>query len=303
MTIAGKKNKKSARNLYPYHLVGIIEKQLEKYLNDYNNIPRELSEPVKYCIMSGGKRFRPILCLATAIGFGCETSNIMPTACAIEFIHSYSLIHDDLPAIDDDDLRRGKPSCHKKFGEATAILAGDAIFAEAFNLILKYQKCTSEKKLRILSEIVNASGASGMVAGQIVDITSASKTISKKALEYMHTNKTGRLISASITSSGILCGAEDGTLDSLREYGLNIGLAFQITDDIIDIISNSTVSGKTRGKDKVQSKNTYPFLWGMDKSRKIAEEKINTAMDAIKRINMDSQLLEDIANFILVRKA
>ncbi|HAJ95499.1 MAG TPA: hypothetical protein DCP02_04615, partial [Actinobacteria bacterium] len=202
-----------------------------------------------------------------------------------------------------DDLRRGKPSCHKRFGEATAILAGDAIFAEAFNLILKYQECNSEKKLRILSEIVNASGASGMVAGQIVDITSASKTISKKKLEYMHTNKTGRLISASMVCSGILCGAEDGILDSLREYGLNIGLAFQITDDIIDIISNSTISGKTRGKDKVQSKNTYPFLWGLDKSKKIAEEKINTALRAIEGINIDSRLLVDIANFILVRKA
>jgi len=295
--------KNSAQSLYPHHLIGIIEKQLEKYLNDYKDIPGELSEPVNYCIMNGGKRFRPILCLATAIGFGCEPADIMPTACAIEFIHSYSLIHDDLPAIDDDDLRRGMPSCHKKFGEAAAILAGDAIFAEAFNIILKYQKCTSEKKLKVLTEIINASGASGMVAGQIVDITSASKTISKKTLEHMHTNKTGRLISASMISSGILCGKEDGTLDKLRDYGLNIGLAFQITDDIIDIISNSSVSGKTSGKDKIQSKNTYPFLWGFDKSKKIAEEKINAALDIIRGIDMDSSLLEDIANFILVRRA
>lgn len=303
MTATGKKIKNSSDNLYPYHLVGIIEKQLEKYLADYRDIPGELSEPVKYCIMNGGKRFRPVLCAATAIGLGYEPVDIIPTACSIEFIHSYSLIHDDLPAIDDDDIRRGKPSCHKRFGEAAAILTGDALFAEAFNLILKYQRCSPEKKIRVLSEIADASGAAGMVAGQIVDISSASKKISKKTLEHMHINKTARLISASIVSSAILCGAEEGTIDVLRKYGLNIGLAFQITDDIIDIVSSSSISGKTQGKDKVQSKNTYPFLWGIDKSRRIAEEKINTALDAIKGLYIDSRLLEDIAKFILLRKA
>ncbi len=303
MTASEKIIKSSPDRLYPYHIVGIIEKQLEKYLADYRDIPGELSEPVKYCIMNGGKRFRPVLCVITAIGLGCEPAGIMPTACAIEFIHSYSLTHDDLPAIDDDDLRRGKPSCHKRFGEAAAILAGDALFAEAFNLILKYQRCSSEKKVRVLSEIAAASGASGMVAGQIVDISSASKKISKKTLEHMHINKTARLISASIVSSAILCGAEEGTIDGLRKYGLNIGLTFQITDDIIDIISSSSISGKTQGKDKVQSKNTYPFLWGLDKSRKIAEEKIDAALDAIKGLQMDPGLLEDIARFILLRKA
>jgi len=303
MTATEKEIKNSPDNLYPYHLVGIIEKQLGKYLSDYRDIPGELSEPIKYCIINGGKRLRPVLCAATAIGFGCKPADIIPTACSVEFIHSYSLIHDDLPAIDDDDIRRGKPSCHKRFGEAAAILTGDALFAEAFNLILKYQICSPGKKLRVLSEIVDASGAAGMVAGQIVDISSASKKISKKKLEHMHINKTARLISASVVSSAILCGAKEGTIEGLRKYGMNIGLAFQITDDIIDIISSSSISGKTQGKDRIQSKNTYPFLWGLDKSRRIAEEKIDTALDAIKGLHMDSRLLEDIAKFILLRKA
>jgi geranylgeranyl diphosphate synthase type II len=224
-------------------------------------------------------------------------------ACAIEFIHSYSLIHDDLPAIDNDDLRRGKPSCHKKFGEDIAILTGDALFAEAFNIILRHQEGSPGHILRAISEIAEASGASGMVAGQIIDIKESNSKISRDRLDYMHINKTARLVAAAVTGPAILCGAREDILEKYREYGMNVGLAFQITDDIIDITSESAEMGKTQGKDQEQAKNTYPLLWGMEKSKKIAAEKIDMAIRAIKNIGNDTLLLENIAKFILVRRA
>ena len=303
MRAAGKKNTGSSNSLYPAHLARMVDKKLNKYIESYRGIPKELLEPFKYCVLDGGKRFRPVLCMASAVSLGCDPESVLPTACAIEFIHCYSLIHDDLPAIDNDDLRRGKPSCHKKFGEAMAILAGDALFAESFNLILKYQEGDPDKIHSVLSEIIDASGAFGMVAGQVVDVVTTSKKISKDKLDYMHLNKTARLISASVTSSAILCGAEQGLLERFREYGLNIGLAFQITDDIIDIVSNSSETGKTQGKDRNLSKNTYPSLWGIEKSRRIAKQKIDAALDALNKTKTDSEILKNIAKFILVRRA
>ncbi|MCJ7665636.1 MAG: polyprenyl synthetase family protein, partial [Actinobacteria bacterium] len=234
-----KVNKHNKKDLYPESLVKEVDKNLKKYLSDYRHIPVQLREAIGYTVLNGGKRLRPVLCLATAMSLGCSIQKVMPTACAIEFIHTYSLIHDDLPAIDNDDLRRGKPACHKKFGEDIAILTGDALFAESFNIILKYQKSAPEIKLKVLNEIVSASGASGMVSGQIVDVSSTGKIITKKDLEYMHMNKTSKLIIAAIRTSAILCRAEDDILEKLSIYGANIGLVFQITDDILDITSST----------------------------------------------------------------
>jgi geranylgeranyl diphosphate synthase, type II len=292
----------SVKNLYPEFLVEIINDKLNFYLKDFKDSPAILKKAIKYSIKNGGKRFRPVLCLLAAGSLGNNYDLILPTACAIELIHTYSLIHDDLPSIDNDDLRRGKPTSHKIFGEDIAILTGDALFAEAFNLIIKYQKCSSDIKVKVLSEIGEASGARGMVAGQVIDVFFTGKKISKSTLSLMHENKTGKLIIAAIRCGAILSGTSDDNLKKFTNYAQNIGLAFQITDDILDIISTSKFTGKTPGKDKSQDKNTFPGMLGIDESKKIAEEKVRQAVKIIKKMDIDNDWLIKIANFLLIRK-
>jgi len=278
-----------ANELYPGFLIKEINKSLGYYVKKYKESPDILKEAIKYSVENSGKRFRPILCLLTAKSLGKDYRAVLPTACAIEFIHTYSLIHDDLPSIDNDDLRRGKPTCHKKFGEDIAVLAGDALFAEAFNIIIKYQIADDRTKIKILEEIADASGASGMVAGQIVDVYFTGKKISKKKLEYMHRNKTGKIITASVRCAAILCGVIDDYLKKFTEYSENLGLAFQITDDILDVTSDKRV-------------NTFPNIWGISKSKEIARDKIDKAIAIIKSMDIDYKWLVNIANFLLVRK-
>lgn len=293
---------KEGKKLYPEFLIEKVKNSLGYYVKKYERIPAVLRESIKYSIESGGKRFRPILCLITAKSLGHDYDEVMPTACAIEFIHTYSLIHDDLPAIDNDDLRRGKPTCHKKFGEDIAILTGDALFSEAFNIIVKYQIADAETKLKVLREIADATGVSGMAAGQVIDVYYTGKKISKDRLEYMHKNKTGKLIAASVRCAAIICGADRSILKKLTDYSENLGLAFQITDDILDITSNKSAAGKTIGKDAFQKKNTYPDMWGISKSKKIAEEKIKDSIEIIESMNIESEWLVNMAKFLLLRK-
>lgn len=278
-----------ANELYPGFLIKEVNKSLGYYVKKYKESPDILKEAIKYSVENSGKRFRPILCLLTAKSLGKDYRAVLPTACAIEFIHTYSLIHDDLPSIDNDDLRRGKPTCHKKFGEDIAVLAGDALFAEAFNIIIKYQIADDRTKIKILEEIADASGASGMAAGQIVDVYFTGKKISKKKLEYMHRNKTGKIITASVRCAAILCGVIDDYLKKFTEYSENLGLAFQITDDILDVTSDKRV-------------NTFPNIWGISKSKEIARDKIDKAIAVIKSMDIDYKWLVNIANFLLVRK-
>ncbi len=278
-----------ANELYPGFLIKEVNKSLGYYVKKYKESPDILKEAIKYSVENSGKRFRPILCLLTAKSLGKDYRVVLPTACAIEFIHTYSLIHDDLPSIDNDDLRRGKPTCHKKFGEDIAVLTGDALFAEAFNIIIKYQIADDRTKIKILEEIADASGASGMVAGQIVDVYFTGKKISKKKLEYMHRNKTGKIITASVRCAAILCGVIDDYLKKFTEYSENLGLAFQITDDILDVTSDKRV-------------NTFPNIWGISKSKEIARDKIDEAIAIIKSMDIDYKWLVNIANFLLVRK-
>jgi len=278
-----------ANELYPGFLIKEVNKSLGYYVKKYKESPDILKEAIKYSVENSGKRFRPILCLLTAKSLGKDYRAVLPTACAIEFIHTYSLIHDDLPSIDNDDLRRGKPTCHKKFGEDIAVLAGDALFAEAFNIIIKYQIADDRTKIKILEEIADASGASGMAAGQIVDVYFTGKKISKKKLEYMHRNKTGKIITASVRCAAILCGVIDDYLKKFTEYSENLGLAFQITDDILDVTSDKRV-------------NTFPNIWGISKSKEIARDKIDKAIAIIKSMDIDYKWLVNIANFLLVRK-
>jgi len=275
--------------LYPEFLIKEVNNSLGYYVKKYKESPDILKEAIEYSIENSGKRFRPILCLLTAKSLRKDYKMVLPTACAIEFIHTYSLIHDDLPSIDNDDLRRGKPTCHKKFGEDIAILTGDALFAEAFNIIIKYQIADDRTRIKILEEIASASGASGMVAGQIVDVYFTGKKISKKKLEYMHRNKTGKIITASVRCAAILCGVSNDYLKKFTEYSENLGLAFQITDDILDVTSDNRI-------------NIFPNIWGISKSKEIARDKINKAIAIIKSMDIDYEWLVNIANFLLARK-
>jgi len=289
--------------LYPDFLVKIINEKLNIYIKDYKTSPEILRKAISYSLKNGGKRFRPVLCLAVAGSLGCSYEDVAPTACAIELIHTYSLIHDDLPSIDNDDLRRGKPTCHKIFGEDIAILAGDALFAEAFNIVLKYQQSKSEKKIEVLAEIGQASGALGMVAGQTVDVFYTGKEITRQKLMYMHKNKTGKLIIAAVRCGAILCNASQDHMNKFTRYAENIGMAFQITDDILDVVSSSEDIGKTAGKDSLQNKNTFPSMFGMEKSARIAEEKVSKAIHIVKSMEINSEWLIKIANFLLLRKS
>ncbi len=278
------------KKLYPEFLIKEVNKNLEYYVEKYRESPDVLKEAIKYSVENSGKRFRPILCLLTAKSLGKDYSAVIATACAIEFIHTYSLIHDDLPAIDNDDLRRGKPTCHKKFGEDIAILTGDTLFAEAFNIIIKYQTAEDDRtKIKVLEEVADASGASGMAAGQMVDVYFSGKKISKEKLEYMHRNKTGKTITASVRCAAILCGASSDYLKKFTEYSENLGLAFQITDDILDAALDKGI-------------NTFPNIWGISKSKEIAREKVNKAITIIKSMDIDYKWLVNIAKFLLVRK-
>lgn len=279
----------NANELYPEFLIKEVNNSLGYYVKKYKESPDILKEAIEYSIENSGKRFRPILCLLTAKSLGKDYRAVLPTACAIEFIHTYSLIHDDLPSIDNDDLRRGKPTCHKKFGEDVAILAGDALFAEAFNIIIKYQIADDRIKIKILEEIAGASGASGMAAGQIVDVYFTGKKISKKKLEYIHRNKTGKIITACVRCAAILCGVSSDYLKKFTEYSENLGLAFQITDDILDVTSDNRI-------------NTFPNIWGISKSKEIARERIDKAIAIIKSMDIDYEWLVNIANFLLARK-
>jgi geranylgeranyl diphosphate synthase, type II len=304
MLFSSKKNKVPDKdNLYPLFLVSEINKRLIYYTGKYRNSPCILRKAIEYSIRNGGKRFRPVLCLLVAKSLGRDYYNILPAACAIEFIHTYSLIHDDLPSMDNDDFRRGKPSCHRKFGEDIAILTGDTLFAEAFNLVLKYQNADDRIKVKVLEEIAGASGAEGMAAGQVVDVYFTGKRISKKKLEYMHSNKTGKLITASVRCGAILSEAGSNELDKFTEYSKNLGLAFQITDDILDVTSSRGIIGKTAGKDSMQKKNTFPDMWGVAKSRSIAEEKVNKAISIVESMDIDREWLVKIARFLISRKA
>ena len=279
----------NANELYPEFLIKEVNNSLGYYVKKYKESPGILKEAIEYSIENSGKRFRPILCLLTAKSLGNDYKMVLPTACAIEFIHTYSLIHDDLPSIDNDDLRRGKPTCHKKFGEDIAILAGDALFAEAFNIIIKYQIADDRTKIKILEEIAGASGASGMVAGQRVDVYFTGKKISKKKLEYIHRNKTGKMITACVRCAAILCGVSSDYLKKFTEYSENLGLAFQITDDILDVTSDNRI-------------NTFPNIWGISKSKEIARDRIDKAIAIIKSMDIDYEWLAKIANFLLARK-
>jgi geranylgeranyl diphosphate synthase, type II len=276
-------------------------------------LPSETTEPVsihtamRYSVFAGGKRIRPILSLEAARIFESdakpEDSPAMHAACAIEFIHTYSLIHDDLPALDNDDLRRGKPTCHKKFGEATAILAGDGLLTLAFQIIGE-SSTSAERTLAILQEVSSAAGTvKGMVGGQVADLESEGKHVQPQTLEYIHRSKTAALIRASVSTGAISAGAGIADVARLRSFGETIGWAFQVTDDILDVEESSAALGKTAGKDIAQQKATYPAVFGVAQSHEIAAKLANDAIAQLDSFGARASRLRTLAEFLVHRRA
>jgi geranylgeranyl diphosphate synthase type II len=245
---------------------------------------------------------RPILCLEAARIFAGDVTPALYPACAIEFIHTYSLIHDDLPALDNDDLRRGKPTCHKKFGEAIAILAGDALLTLAFESIAA-TPAPSERRVAILTEVATAAGTvNGMVGGQVADIEAEGKRAAPEMLEYIHRSKTAALIRAAVTAGGLCAGAEPDDVARLRRFGETIGWAFQVTDDILDVEESSAALGKTAGKDVAQQKATYPAVYGLERSHEIAKELATRAISELAPYAERASRLREIAEYLVLRR-
>lgn len=280
-----------------------VEDSLEKLMPAAATQPTSIHNAMRYSVFAGGKRIRPILCLETTRIFDADVTSALHPACAMEFIHTYSLIHDDLPALDNDDLRRGKPTCHKKFGEAIAILAGDALLTLAFETI-GATPVAAERRAAILSEVASAAGTvNGMVGGQVADIEAEGKAVDPKMLEYIHRSKTAALIRASITAGALCAGAGVEDVARLRRFGETIGWAFQVTDDILDVEESSAALGKTAGKDMAQQKATYPAVYGLEKSHEFANELATRAIAELAPYAQRASRLREIAEFLVLRRA
>lgn len=287
---------------YPEDVREIVEEALNAFFPRADTYPEIIYRAMRYSLFAGGKRFRPILTVLTAEACGAAPKSVLPAACAIEYIHTYSLIHDDLPAIDNDDLRRGLPTCHKIFGEDIAILAGDALFAEAFALISRLHKAPEQRSIiKVINELADAAGPGGMVGGQVVDMESTGREVDLDTVLYIHAHKTGRLIRASVRTGAILAGAADKDLEALTRYGDHIGLAFQITDDILDETGSVEDLGKTPGKDRAVHKATYPAVAGLDAARRKAAEEAEAAKDALQEVNAETGALRELAAFVVER--
>jgi geranylgeranyl diphosphate synthase type II len=284
-------------------------KAVDAFFHSYFTVQRRppvLQQAMLYSLFAGGKRIRPILALASYEACSGNPADIVPYASTLELIHTYSLIHDDLPAMDNDDLRRGKPTSHKMYGEAIAILAGDALLTEAFSILSDPSLSGNVREadlLRALREIALASGLNGMVAGQVQDILSENFEPDHETLEFIHRHKTAALIRASVMMGPILCGSGTDISDALSEYGDNIGLAFQVIDDILDIDGDAEELGKPIGSDEKANKLTYPSLYGIQKSRDIAGELVSSALSSLSSFSYKADPLREIANYLLNRRS
>jgi geranylgeranyl diphosphate synthase, type II len=281
----------------------LVDAALQKLLPSESTLPVSIHKAMRYSVFAGGKRIRPILCLETARIFSPQAEGAVEVGCALEFIHTYSLIHDDLPALDNDDLRRGKPTNHKVFGEATAILAGDALLTLAFQT-LAMAPVEPQRRLAILAMIAEAAGTDrGMIGGQVADLEAEGKPGDKGMLEYIHRAKTAALIRASIVAGAIAGGAERSDLARLMSFGENIGWAFQVVDDILDVEESSAALGKTAGKDQAQKKATYPALHGLEVSRDIAADLETRALKELEFYGQRAENLKQLAQFLVARRA
>ena len=282
----------------------LINSELDKIFKNFAS-SSVLLNAMRHSLMAGGKRIRPVLCLAATEAVGGKLESALPAACALEMIHTYSLIHDDLPAMDDDELRRGKPTCHVAFDEATAILAGDALLTLAFQKLsspLNIKESQALVWLNVIHVIANAAGYKGMIDGQMQDIISEGTLLSLEDLENMHALKTGALIEASIFCGAILGNGTRKHIKQLRIYAKNIGLAFQITDDILNVEGNPAVMGKAIGTDKNRKKSTYPLILGLKESKQLTANIVNNALKAIEIFDNKADPLRAVARYIIKRK-
>ena len=281
----------------------LIDSQLDLLIPKESDEPQRVHAAIRWSVFAGGKRFRPGLLLATGQTFGASPDDLLSTACALEMIHTYSLIHDDLPSMDDDDLRRGRPTCHIKFGEATAILAGDALQALAFQTIAEDETLAPALRVRLTAEIARAAGTpEGMVAGQSLDLDAESRDVIKEQLDRIHHRKTGALIRGAARCGAIIAGANESELAAITEYATNLGLLFQITDDLLDVTATAEDLGKTPGKDARSRKATYPAVYGTEATKAQIEVVHRAACSALDRIERPTELLGSIADFILERQ-
>ena len=281
----------------------LIEAALERLLPSAGTTPATIHQAMRYSVFAGGKRIRPMLCMEASRIFSAETSAAVESGCAIEFIHTYSLIHDDLPALDNDDLRRGKPTCHKQFNEATAILAGDALLTLSFEVLSRIPT-DAARCVQVIREVSSAAGTrDGMVGGQVADIEAERKPVNAETLAYIHRSKTAALIRGSVIAGTICGGGTPDDVERLRRFGDNIGWAFQVVDDILDVEESSAALGKTAGKDQAQQKATYPALFGLQKSREFATELATKALDELAVYGDRAARLRELAEFLVLRRA
>lgn len=281
-----------------------IEELLKKYMPKEDGYQSTIMESMNYSLKAGGKRLRPILTLEACKIVGGNEEDAIPFAMAIEMIHTYSLIHDDLPSLDNDDLRRGKPTNHKVYGEAMAILAGDGLLNYAYEIMLSssLNKDNPEKYLRAIGEIAKSAGIYGMIGGQVVDVESENTLIPKEKLDYIHLNKTAAIMVGCMRAGAIVGNANEEQLEKVTKYAKNIGLSFQIVDDILDIIGDESKLGKHVGSDIENNKSTYPSLIGLEKSKEVSTQLINEARENIKTLNGDYSFLDGLANYIIDRE-
>ncbi len=283
----------------------LIEAALEKIFPVPSGLQKRVIEAARYSLFAGGKRLRPILCLAAADVAGGPIEPVVPAACALEMIHTYSLIHDDLPAMDNDDFRRGVATNHKVFGEAIAILAGDALLTEAFEFMAASARdgVPCGRVLDVIQIAVKAAGYRGMIGGQMIDLECENRKVDLATVEYMHVHKTGALLSGSLEIGAILGGGDERLLKAMKNYGHHLGLAFQITDDLLDVEGDAALMGKKPGSDQAKNKMTYPALLGVAQSREAAGEHVNRALEALGSFGEKAEPLRAIARYLLVRKA
>jgi geranylgeranyl diphosphate synthase, type II len=279
------------------------DRALERLLPSETTHPISIHKAMRHSVFAGGKRLRPILCMeAGRMVAGAPPTGIDELGAALEMLHTYSLIHDDLPALDNDDLRRGRPTCHKVFGEALAILAGDGLQTQAYEVLAKLP-CPPEARVKIIEEVARGTGTvNGMIGGQVVDLEAEHTRPDAKMLEYIHRSKTAALITASVVSGGLFAGANDSAVAKLRSFGQNIGLAFQIVDDILDVTQTSEQLGKTAGKDTAAEKATYPALFGVEQSRRTAHELVNVACSELDSFGPGAKTLKSLARFLVERE-
>lgn len=280
----------------------LVDGALDRMLSSASIPPPRLREAMRYSVFAGGKRLRPVLCIAAAEALGADPSPFLPAACSLELVHTYSLIHDDLPAMDDDDLRRGRPTSHRVFGEALAILAGDALLTLAFEIIARMDSVRPAARTALVERLAAGSGAAGMVGGQVLDLAAEGREVSAEELEEIHARKTAALIETAVSFAAVLAGADEAREGALRAYGRALGMAFQVTDDILDATGDEKKMGKKTGQDAAARKATYPALHGVEESRRIARACIDAALGALSGFDDRALPLREIARGLLDRE-